>query len=109
MKELPQWKRLRDHFGPEQLDIVAVPVDEDDTESGLRDYLAEHSPAYRMLPKPDRESMARVTEMIVTALGRDGLPASFVADASGRVLEVRWRAPTVSAIRSHLNGSGAAD
>ena len=47
--------------------------------------------------------MASVNQLVVQELGKNGLPASFVTDTAGRVLDSDWGAPSVSRIRQLLS------
>jgi thiol-disulfide isomerase/thioredoxin len=100
--ELPQWAHLQAHLPAGSLDIVAVPIDEDDTVALLDAYVAEHRPAYRMLPPLTRAERAGVNVTVLAELGRDGLPASVLTDRAGRILGAFWGAPTLSTVRGAL-------
>ena len=106
--ELPQWEHLQAHLPAGSLTIVAVPIDEDDTVALLDAYVAEHRPAYRMLPPLARAERAGVNATVLAELGRDGLPASFLTDRSGRILAAFWGAPTLSRVRAALASAPAA-
>ena len=56
----------------------------------LADYVARHQPAYRMLPPLAEGQREAVRTSVEQALGREGLPASFLTDADGRVLDAFW-------------------
>jgi thiol-disulfide isomerase/thioredoxin len=100
--ELPQIARLRRAFPPSELELLAVPIDEDDTRSRLEAYEAEHRPAYRLLKDLAPEEVARVKQVVVDELRIDTLPAAILTDADGRVLRTLWHVPSVSQIQALL-------
>ena len=107
--ELPHWARLNELFDSADLEIRAVPVDNADTPEKLGRYLKRLKPSYRLLSELSASDVASVNELLLKELGKDGLPASFVTDASGQVLDAGWGAPSVSRIRQLLSErSGAA-
>ena len=105
--ELPQWQKLTELFSPEQLEIRAVPVDNGDTAAMLERYVKRHRPVYRML-ETDSSEVASVNQLVIDEMGKDGLPASFVTDARGQVVDSDWGAPSVSLIRRLLWEQGGA-
>lgn len=101
--ELPHWAHLRELFSPEELEIRAVPVDNSDTKEMLERYVARHEPAYEMLSGLSAKDVASVNAAVIGELGKDGLPASFLTDETGQILESGWAAPSVSRIRQLLS------
>ncbi len=100
--ELPQVARLRTAFAEDQLDLVGVPVDEDDDDAALAAYLEAHAPAYRLLEPLDSTRRQAVQDVIVDALMVDALPATIVTDGGGRVVRTLTYVPSISAIRHWL-------
>lgn len=101
--ELPDIARLRDAFPSEELDLVALPVDENDTAEKLREYTARLQPKYRMLYEPSQADRKAVTETIESTLRTDVLPASVVTNDKDEVLGVYWGLPTVSDLKAIQN------
>ncbi len=100
--ELGQVAKLRRAFPESRLDLVGVPVDEDDDADALAAYRGEHAPAYRMLEPLSAEQRAEVSQLLLDRLWIDTLPASIVTDAEGRVLAAQARLPSVSQVRRWL-------
>ena len=101
--ELPHWQRLSELFDPGDLEIRAVPVDLTDTKEMLERYVQQLEPAYKLLSELSAADVASVNELLLQELGKPGLPASFVTDAAGRVLDSSWGAPSVSRLRQLLS------
>ncbi len=93
--ELPHWQRLTELFDPGDLEIRAVPVDDTDTPEKLERYVQQLKPAYRLLSELTASDVASVNQLLLQELGKNGLPASFVTDTAGRVLDSGWGAPSV--------------
>ena len=103
--ELPQIARLRAEFRPEELDLLAVPVDEDDSREKLEAYRNENSPAYELLLDLPETDVAAVQKVVLDELRVDALPASILTDGQGRVLGTFGYVPSVSEIRAFLDGA----
>ena len=104
--ELPQIKRLRAEFTAEDLEIIGVPVDEDDDRADLERYVEEYSPAYQMLLDLRDDQVAEVKKIVIDALRIDALPAAILTDADGNVLRTMWQVPSVSDVRDALTREG---
>lgn len=100
--ELPQVARLRSAFSESELDLLGVPVDEDDDTSKLEKYLSRYRPAYQMLLDMSEQQIANVKHIVISELKIDALPAAILTDRNGRVLETYWEVPPVSEIRRLL-------
>lgn len=98
--ELPDVARLRDQFPDDQLDLLGVPVDPNDTPEMLRTYVEKYEPAYRMLHDRSDADREAVQALITSRLRTDVLPASIVTNADGEVLDVFWGLPTVSDLKA---------
>lgn len=98
-RELPQLTFLRQRFGREEVALLGVPVDDEDTAVELAAYAREHNPAYRLLAELPPEGREAVQKVVRGELGEDRLPASVVTDAHGRVLLVRDGVPSLSQLR----------
>lgn len=105
--ELPQLERLRAEFAGDELELLAVPVDEHDDARKLETYVREHAPAYELLSDLSDEQVAAVKQAVVDALRIDALPAAIVTDGDGRVLSTSWEIPSVSDIRALLAREGS--
>ncbi|MFP6654952.1 MAG: ASPIC/UnbV domain-containing protein [Myxococcota bacterium] len=104
--ELPQIKRLRREFSAEELDLLGVPIDENDDARKLAQYVKAHAPAYRMLDDLTDEEIAEVQQTVLDELRIDALPAAIITDDEGRVLRTMWEIPSVSDIREFLAAAG---
>ena len=105
--ELPEFRRLRQAFGEEELAIYSVPVDGEDTDELLQGWFAEYAPPYELLTGIAQSEVDKVNQTILTELRADAVPATFVTDATGRVLIARWGVPSVSDLRKLLWMAGA--
>jgi thiol-disulfide isomerase/thioredoxin len=103
--ELPQLARLRREFGADDLALIGVPIDEDDSAKKLEQYERKYSPAYELRQDLDVRQIDAVQQMIRDELRRDVLPASILTDARGRVLHTFWNVPSVSEVRQALAGN----
>ena len=88
---------LQDQFG-DRLEIIAVPIDLQDSQDELDSYVAQYKPAYRLL-KNDMMRSLNVIELVKKVLGDGALPHSFILSDDDRVLRVMRGLPTVSEIR----------
>lgn len=102
-RQLPQVARLREMLTPEQLEIVGVPVDPEDSAEKLAGYTTEHRPDYRLLADLPNSTRQAVADFLAAQLRVEGLPASVVTDGAGNVLLVEAGVPTVSALRALLH------
>ena len=105
--ELPQIKRLRSAFTNTQLEILAVPVDENDDAEKLAKYVQMYLPAYLMLDDLQDEEIATVKQLVLDELRIDALPAAIITNTEGKVLRTMWEVPAVSDIRKFLTVDGA--
>ena len=99
---LPQWEYLAEQLGPDVLTLNAVPIDPNDDEKKLADYVTQFQPAYQLLSATGvserRAFQAALTEM----LRRDVLPSTVVTDENYRILLVTQSAPTLSQLKTAL-------
>ena len=105
--ELPEFQRLREAFGEDELAMYSVPVDGEDSKEMLQSWLAEYTPPYELLTGIAKSEIDKVNETILSELRADAVPATFVTDAAGQVLIARWGVPSVSDLRKLLWTSGA--
>ena len=105
--ELPEFRRLRQAFGQDELAMFSVPVDGEDSKEMLQSWLAEYTPPYELLTGIAKSEIDKVNSTILTELRAEAVPATFVTDATGQVLIARWGVPSVSDLRKLLWMSGA--
>ena len=106
--ELPEFHRLRETFGEDELAMYSVPVDGEDSKEMLQSWLAEYTPPYDLLTGIAQSEIDKVNKTILTELRAEAVPATFVTDAAGQVLIARWGVPSVSDLRKLLWMSGTA-
>jgi len=99
-KHLPQFDLLRRHFDETQLNMIGVPIDEEDTLAKLRAYKAEYRPGYKMMIGAPAERVQKIKAAMLATVGRDVLPTTLVIDGSGTVLAGFAGVPTISELRS---------
>jgi thiol-disulfide isomerase/thioredoxin len=100
--ELPQVARLRREFGADDLAIMGIPIDKDDSTKKLDQYEREYAPAYELRKDLNKEQIDEVQQVIRDQLRRDVLPASILTDQHGRILHTFWNVPSVSEVRQAL-------
>lgn len=100
IKALPHQVALRDTLGPERIDFVAIPVDEQDDNAKLAAYNREHRPPARLLNVPaNRRKDALAAYASSLGLSDAPIPSTVVTDASGRRLSAMKGIPTISELR----------
>jgi thiol-disulfide isomerase/thioredoxin len=99
--ELPQVARLRESFAPDEVGLVAVPVDPGDDAAKLERYVAAFQPRYELRADLGRDPVFRgaFSGVVQAATGLDGLPSTVVTDRSGRVVHAMAGVPSVSDLR----------
>lgn len=99
--ELPQIARLRESFGTDEVELVAVPVDATDDDAKLAGYVTANAPRYHLRTDLGRDPAFRAgfSGIVQMATGLDGLPSSVVTDRNGRVLHAGTGVPSVSDLR----------
>jgi len=100
--KLPVIEQIREQFSPDNLSIVAIPVDETDTSEKLQAYQDQFQPSYQLMIDRTDEQVEWMQSVIRQVLGEETLPSSVLVDSSGRVLAVDWGLPSISAIRWKL-------
>ena len=107
LKHLPQFDALRRAFPPQQLGLLAVPIDPNDTPEMLRDYLNQHGPSYQLLLEWPLEQREGFQQLLTEALGTDVIPSAVVVDRRGRIVWASTGLPSVSDVRRLLTASAA--
>jgi thiol-disulfide isomerase/thioredoxin len=103
--ELPQLATLRQAFGPEELEMRAVPVDPEDTSEKLARYVEENRPVYRLLTDLGPRDVQAVESVVEqTTQLKEALPATLVTNSEGVVLLAKAGVPSVSDLKKLLNG-----
>lgn len=100
--KLPLIEQIRQQFTAEELEIVAIPIDDTDTTEKLQSYQTKYQPSYRLLIDRTAEQVGWMQGVIGRVLEEEALPSSVLVDFSGRVLVVDWGLPSVSEIRRQL-------
>jgi thiol-disulfide isomerase/thioredoxin len=101
-KYLPLQQRLKDELANEGVDVIAIPIDEQDDNNKLAAYNREWHPAARLvnIPPARRKEAAAA---FAKALGEDPpLPSSVITDGSGRFLAAQAGVPSISEVRKML-------
>ncbi|MCH8043877.1 MAG: ASPIC/UnbV domain-containing protein [Planctomycetes bacterium] len=96
---LPQVEYLRSMTATDGVDIIGLPVDENDDAEKLRAYAAQWKPAYRLLVGLKAPQRSAVEELLARELPEAALPSTIVTDPSGRVLLTVAGLPSVSQLR----------
>ena len=77
-KALPQLRRLREHFDPNDVAILAVPVDENDTRKKLTEYVEEYNPPYRLQLGLSANQIRSVKQSVNESLQTEAIPSTIV-------------------------------
>jgi len=98
---LPHFESLQASLGDE-VALLGLPVDENDTESMLETYVEDNAPAYDLIPALTKPERASIDTLLAAEVGKDVLPSSIVTDAEGRVLLAKAGLPSLSELRALL-------
>lgn len=106
---LPQVEYLRSMTANDGVDIIGLPVDENDDAEKLRAYVARWKPAYRMMVGLKAPQRSAVEELLARELPEVALPSTIVTDPSGRVLLTIAGLPSVSQLRELIAREAASE
>jgi thiol-disulfide isomerase/thioredoxin len=97
LKHLPQLAILQG----ESVALFGVPIDPEDDDQKLDDYVSKNSPPYEMLRGISMTKRDEVSDFLASSLqiASAGLPSSVIADSEGNVLHVMQGVPTLSQLR----------
>jgi len=101
-EHLPIQQHLKNELANAGVDLIAIPIDEQDDNNKLAAYNREWRPAARLVnlaPARRKEAAAAFGK----ALGEDSpLPASVITDGSGSILAAQAGVPSISDLRKML-------
>lgn len=99
---LPLQQRLKDELANEGVDLIAIPIDEQDDNNKLAAFNREWHPPVRLVNiPPDRRKDAAAA--FTKVLGEEPpLPSTVITDGAGRVLAAEAGVPSVSTLRKLL-------
>ena len=101
-KNQPLLALLREQFG-DQVELIGVPVDAEDTAAKLAEYRQKYRPAYELLDSVTAAERAEL-ETLVTSISQQGaLPSTLITDRQGRVLDAVGGIPSSSTIARLLD------
>ena len=103
LAKLPEVGRLRDSFLAQDLKIVGVPIDLEDTSDKLSSYQDQVKPPYELLVNASVEQRTWISDVVLHAFDEQVLPAAVLVDETGRILHVNLGLPSISTIRSKLD------
>lgn len=97
LKHLPQLAILQD----ESVALFGVPIDPDDDDAKLDEYVSKNSPPYEILRGISTGKRVEVSDFLAASLqiASAGLPSSVIVDSEGNVLHVMQGVPTISQLR----------
>ena len=101
-RELPNLGRLREAFEEDELSLMGVPIDPEDDQEKLGQYVSEHRPAYDLMDELTERQRSDFKEFCRRQIGTDALPATVIARRDGTVLFTQPGIPTLSEIRRLL-------
>ena len=96
---MPRVEALKSAFGPEEIVLVGLPVDPQDTPEKLRAYEEKQKPAYAILADLSAADKDAVKKVVLGALEWEPLPTTIVTDRTGNVLWATEGVPNVSEVR----------
>jgi hypothetical protein len=106
-QQLPFQQRLKDELGRDGVDVIAIPIDEQDDDNKLAAYNRQWHPAARLV-KVARPQRKEANAVFAKALGQEPpLPSSVITDGTGGFLAAQPGLPTISTLRKML-AQGAA-
>ncbi len=101
---LPELELINDTLA-DSAELVAVPIDVEDTTDKLAKYIQKYSPAYRLSPIKPAE-VSQFTEFVASELGSATVPFSIIVSPTGEVVKTMQGIPSVSDIKKII-GSGS--
>lgn len=101
-KNQPLVAMLRKKFG-DQIDLVGVPVDPEDSSAKLADYRQKYQPAYELLDPVTDAERDELKRLITTISEQGALPSTLVTDQQGRVLDAMGGIPSSSTVARLLD------
>lgn len=101
-KHLPQLRILKETFDQQDLELTAIAIDPQDSESKLLEYQEKYKPAYQLIEPWDANMVKRFNNTVRQNLNLDLLPAAVVTNGEGEVLKVFPNVPTVSDLKKTL-------
>lgn len=103
LRHMPEVNAMATQLAADGVEIVAIPIDEEDTKAKLEAYIARYKPAYRLLVDLPTAHRAEVAAFLRDQTGAEApLPSSIVTDGAGRVLLVTKGIPNISELRRLL-------
>ena len=101
-KNQPLVAMLREKFG-DQIDLVGVPVDPEDSPVKLADYRQKYRPAYELLDPVTDAERDELKRLITTISEQGALPSTLITDQQGRVLDAMGGIPSSSTVAKLLD------
>jgi len=104
LRHLPEVSAMSDVLAQEQVEIVALPIDDDDNEQKLTVYAEKFQPRYRLrkdLSPADRQVLTQFLNKHLQTT-EPPLPSTVVTDHDGNTLQVTTGLPNASEIRKLL-------
>jgi len=99
LEHMPHLQHLAEQFDPQQIELIGLPIDPDDTAEQLRDYYQKVAPPYRLILELSPLQRDQIQRALGDITPPDAIPATIITDDSGRVLATMAGAPTLSQLR----------
>lgn len=93
---------LQKQFG-DQIQLVGVPVDPQDTISKIEEYRTKYKPAYELLDPISPAKLTDLENLITTTSDQGALPSTLITDRQGNVITALGGIPTSSTVAKLLN------
>jgi thiol-disulfide isomerase/thioredoxin len=96
---LPTVGFLREQFGDDELGILGIPMDPEESIDTLKEYAKTHRPAYQLLLENREKNGHALSALLDEILGKVVLPAAILVNSKGQVLGVWPRLPSYSELK----------
>ena len=106
VEHLPHLQEVADEYA-DQLQIIGLPVDPEDSAAKLEAFIQRVQPPYRVATELTDEQRAQIEQVFAGKVPSQAVPAAFLTDPDGRVLYVGAGVPTKSELLPHLASSSS--
>ena len=101
-ENLPRLRHIRTELGPEEVDIIAVPIDDADDIQKLTVYNREYRPSTRLIGIATSQRAGAAAAFTKVFGAEPPVPSSVITDGSGHILSSQPGVPGVSVLRKML-------
>lgn len=102
LAQVPALQRLTERLRPDDVDVVAVPVEEAEDPAALAEFARQWNPAWRLFNLPAGRRAEAATAFARTLGPSIPMPSAVITDESGRLLAAQHGLPNLSTLRRLL-------